>query len=431
MKVESKHLYGRQKLKNRPIEVLIEAARAAEERRDADSLHKILKPVWPDLDGEPILPDATPSETAELLRLCGFFLGYWGHLKNKPDYQERGKDILSAAIDLFESEGLEDEAARARLNLAWRYQQQGSHEEAAVILDYIKSQFQSRKRHPLYLCIQVFECVALISRGETNAAVRKIKKIERSVESCRDEPLRAQFHIEAGYVNTEKGDLESALRHYSKAVEAARAMNNNRFLAISIGNLAYVYKKKRDFAAAHEQIDLAIDLNQRSGNQGFLAHNYDTKAQIFFDAGEHGRALLAIENALKLFGEGDDLGGLADALCNKSKILFKLGETEQSLLVLSETIALAKEKISEAAALKYSSEYSALFFIPSGLGYKREVAEFRKHILRESLINAGLVMKDAAASLGISQAMLSDIVRRQFPELFDELGIKKRRSRKK
>ena len=100
------------------------------------------------------------------------------------------------------------------------------------------------------------------------------------------------------------------------------------------------------------------------------------------------------------------------------------------MIIFSEVVSLARGKMSGTAAHQYASEFQKLFYYPAGQDFKVEVARFKKHILREALINAGLLMKDAASSLNISQAMLSDIIRRQFPELFDELGIKKRKTRK-
>ncbi|NNE67024.1 MAG: hypothetical protein HKN33_10710 [Pyrinomonadaceae bacterium] len=412
------------------LERLIAEAQHAEKSRDSERMRKSLNAIWPDLEVEPNIPETDSKTAAELLRLCGFFIGYHGHLTNKRDYQERGKDLLSRSIDLFESEGMTEEATGARINLAWRYQQQGAFEEAAVILDYTKATFKGRKTHPLYLSIEMCEIVAEIARGNVKEAIRKIRRIEKAVIESGDEVLKSQFHNEAGFAFAEQGDLVTAESHHRRAAESGKAMGNERFEAISTGNLAFVLKEQRDFEAASAEIEKAIGLNRKGGHDGFLAHNFDTRAQIYFDQGDYGRALLAIENALEIFVMGDDFAGLTEAKLNKSKILFKLGEVSESLLLFADTVSIVKAKVSEAAALRYAEDYSSLFYVHAESGYKKEVAQFRKHILRDALTKSGLVFKTAAETLDISQAMLSDIVRRQFPELFDELGIKKRKSRK-
>jgi len=413
------------------VEQMILAARRAEACRDIDLLGRILAPVLPDVDKDPALPDVEARLKGELLRLCGFFLGYYGHLASKPNYQERGKDLLSEAIDLFESEGLEEKAGEARLNLAWRYLQQGAHAEADAMVQYTKEQFGRRRSSPVYLRLKVFESVAASAAGEFDRAARTIAGLASAMEKCDDPGISGQYHIEAGYVNTELGKYPEALEHYEKAEIYAKALENERFQAIILGNISFVLLHQRRFAGSLKNIEAAIELNRKHGHNGFLAHNFDTKAQILLAQGEQGRALLAIDQSLEYFRAGEDCAGLCEALFNKIRILLKLQEIEEALMLFTELVQTARTNISETSARKFADRFSGLVFYPEGRGYKEEVSEFKKYILKDALTSSGNVMKDAAESLEISQAMLSDILRRQFPEIFDELNIKKRKSRKR
>lgn len=412
------------------IELLISEARKAEACRDIELLKSILDPIWPDMDQPPEIPDVEPAEKGELLRLCGFFLGYYGHLNGKSDYQERGKDLLSEAIDEFESAGLEEDAAKARLNLAWRYLQMGSHSEAEAILDYTKAQFGSKRSSPVYLRLKLFDCVTASAAGEFKRALKCVSDLKPAMTKCDDPLIRAQYHIESGYVNTELERLPQALEHYKDAEKFARTLGNERFEAIILGNIAFVLLKQKKYSKSLAQIEKAIALNRNREQNGFLAHNFDTKALALLGLKEPGRALLAINTSLELFRMGEDYAGHCEAIFNKIRILLKLGETEEAMILYAEMISIAMSRISENAARRYARKFEELFFLPKGRGYKTEVAEFKKFILRDALTDANLLMKDAAADLDISQAMLSDILRRQFPELFDELGIKRRKTKK-
>ena len=409
---------------------LIDEARDAEACRDIEKLRNVLSPIWEDLEEYPAFRGTDEEIEAELLRLCGFFIGYYGHLKNKPDFQERGKDLLSASIGLFENLGLNERAAQARLNLAWRYQQQGAYEEAEVIFDFVNEQFKSNRNHPVYLQLRLGQSVVSIAKGDVEAAYGAISEIEPAMEKCDDVRIRAQFHIEAGFVYTEKKNLGRATFHHEMAAVFARKLNNDRFTAIVLGNLAYVLKDEKAYAEAHKQIEKAISLNRDSDQEGFLAHNYDTKAQIHLDEGEYEKALDVIDKSLKLFSKGEDYAGFSDAIFNKVRILLKLHEIDEALLLFSELTELARTKISEAAARKYIGDFRAKVFFDEGRGFKEEVGEFKKFLLKESITDADNLMKDAAVRLKISQANLSDILCRQFPEIFTELGLKRRRSRK-
>ena len=413
------------------VDQLISAARRAEACRDIDLLGEILSPVLPDVESDPVVPDVGAAQRGEILRLCGFFLGYYGNAASKANYQERGKDLLSRAIDLFESEGLEEEAGEARLNLAWRYLQQGAHAEAAAIVEYTKERFGKRRSSPIFLRLKLFESVAASAAGEFDRAAKIISALAPAIDKCDDSGICGQYHIEAGYVNTELGNYPAALEHYNHAETYARLLENERFLAIILGNIAFVLLKQRHYGRSLKRIEAAIELNRKNGRKGFLAHNFDTKAQILLAEGEAGRALLAIDQSLELFRTGEDTAGLCEAQFNKIRILLKLQEIEEALMLFAELVQTARTNITETSARKFADRFSDLVFYPESRGYKEEVSEFKKYLLKESLTSSGNVMKDAAESLDISQAMLSDILRRQFPEIFDELNIKKRKSRKK
>src|SRR5262245_3318252 len=97
---------------------LIENARNAEVCRDLKSLRQILQQVWPDDNCPPNTEKYKHPISAELYRLCGFYLTTYGLASQKKDYQERGKNYLTTAVDLFELAGLRQKAAESYVILA-------------------------------------------------------------------------------------------------------------------------------------------------------------------------------------------------------------------------------------------------------------------------------------------------------------------------
>lgn len=85
---------------------LIDEAKNAELCRDITAIQKILQPVWLDIEESPDFNNFDEIVRAELFRICGAFLSFYGNAKNLKDYQIRGKDLLTNAIELFEDSTL-------------------------------------------------------------------------------------------------------------------------------------------------------------------------------------------------------------------------------------------------------------------------------------------------------------------------------------
>ena len=92
-------------LNSRDLNLLIADARDAEMCRDIDLVRHTLSVVWEDIEAPPDYSRFAIPIRAELLRLSGVLLSHHGKSRGLAEYQLRAKDLLTTAIDLFESEG--------------------------------------------------------------------------------------------------------------------------------------------------------------------------------------------------------------------------------------------------------------------------------------------------------------------------------------
>ncbi len=69
---------------------LIEEARNAELCRDIEIMQTVVKAFWEDFNHAPDLSVYEKPIRAELLRIAGVFLSFYGYARNKKDYQIRG-----------------------------------------------------------------------------------------------------------------------------------------------------------------------------------------------------------------------------------------------------------------------------------------------------------------------------------------------------
>ncbi len=97
------------------VAALLEEAKNAELCRDIEDSRRVFSSFWPDIESDPDVSDFEAVVQAELLRLCGFFLSYYGRSQGKANYQLRGKDLLTKAIEVFEDLDHLDKMAEARV----------------------------------------------------------------------------------------------------------------------------------------------------------------------------------------------------------------------------------------------------------------------------------------------------------------------------
>jgi tetratricopeptide (TPR) repeat protein len=413
---------------------LIEEARNAELCRDISALEQILKPILQDYNDEPLIANLDISLQAEILRLCGFFLSYYGRSHNLKNYQERGKDFLIKAVELFGQKALPHKSAEAKVTLSLCYWHEGAISEWETILAETEAEYTNNQLHPVYIQICINRVITLLSKSSENPSnvhqgMEIIKKLSTSIEFCEDMRLKAMYHNHAAIYYLYFKEPANALYHHKESIKAARKVGNFRYVAINHNNIAFLYKEIKNFSNAHRYVDKAIKFYRDLKEIGWLAHILDTKALIYLEEGRCAAALNTINQALELFRQGEDYSGLGDALFNKSKILLRLNRSSEALFLFAEVISIATSRIGEFAAKKYADEFVNLIYPLNDTYYLSEIRSFKTHLLRKHLSEANGQITKAAKTLGISHQNLSDILNNQFPELFIELGIRRRSRR--
>jgi tetratricopeptide (TPR) repeat protein len=408
---------------------LIEDARNAELCRDIATYRKVLNPVWENLEDEPALDGLNILLQAEIFRCCGFFLSYYGKSRNLKDYQERGKNFLTKAINLFDAENLPDKSAEAKVILALCYWYEGAIAENELILSEIEAEYADNHLHPVYLQVCVNRLMSHYWKDEFPQALKMIEEISISIELCKDIRLKTLFHTQAGITYRRVEQYEKAIYHTSEAIKQARQNGNVRYATSCLNNLGNVYKDIGKFAEAHQCVDQAYKTYVELEEFGYAANVLDTKAQIYFAENKLASALTKINEALTILRRGEDFACLIETLFTKCRILLKLDKVGESVALLAELVETAKMRIGEFAAKKYADEFAKLIYPLNNASYQNEVKAFKISLLRKHLTDADGQVTKAAETLGISHQNLSDILNNQFPELFIELGIRRRSRR--
>ena len=154
-----------QKITNSKAIQLIREARNAELCRDIQASQYILSAIWSDLEEEPIINGLELPIQAEIFRLCGFFLSYYGRSRNLKNSQERGRNFLTRAIEIFDGKNLPHKSAESKVMLALCYWYEGAINECELILKETESEYENNQIHPVYIQICVNRLMTYYWKG--------------------------------------------------------------------------------------------------------------------------------------------------------------------------------------------------------------------------------------------------------------------------
>ncbi|MDQ3041240.1 MAG: hypothetical protein M3R11_02545 [Acidobacteriota bacterium] len=408
---------------NSKLAVLLEEAKNAELCRDLEESRRIFSSFWQDIEVDPDVSDFEAVVQAELLRLCGFFLSWLGRSQSKANYQLRGKDLLTRAIEIFEELGNSDKTTEARVMLALCYWHEGEIEECESILQFTEEQFKENQLHPVYLQICLNRLGIFHWKKDYQKALEIIEELKIPMELCQDWRLKTMYHNQAGIIYCLLGKYDKAAFNQNEAIRFARRNKSLRFVATNLNNLAFLYMQMSDFKTAHLHIEEAISLFKNLNDTGWIPHALDTKALILTKENKCERALDTIERAISYFNKGDDFSGLVDAFWTKIQILLRLDRKSEALILFTELSNLASQRIGEFAVKKYADLLADLLYAGRNLPLADEVKNYKKQMVSRSLRRNNACVTDTASELGISHQSLSDILHNQFPELREEFGL--------
>jgi tetratricopeptide (TPR) repeat protein len=409
---------------------IIEDARDAELCRNLDLFREILSTFWADIGSEPDVLSFEAGAQPELLRLCGVFLSQFGRAQGLPDYQLRAKDILTRSAEIFEEQNCRDKTAETKVALANCFWFSGEVAEYDDLLRSVEDEFGVAPDHPVSIQIKLNRLLIANWRQDLEEAKYRIAEISGVISPDHDFRLRTQFHNLAGIACRIAGDLERSAIHAIEAVRISRDARNEMFVAFNLNNLAFVYRVDGQLDRAHQTIDEAISVMESRQDKGWIPHALDTKALIYLDQGEYADALKVIDRSIAIFSEGEDYSGLTDAMWTKCQCLLRLDRTGEAVVLFADLKAIAARQIGEVAVDKFAALFAAEVYALKHFPLSDEVAAFKRarvvRAMRESEGHVG----DAARALGLrSQQHLSDILNNQFPDIYDELRIKRRARR--
>ena len=322
--------------------------------------------LWRGVGNGPDLEGLSGAAAAEVLLQSGVLSGWLGSVRQMPEAQERAKDLLSAALRGFESEGRTVKVAEVQHELGMCYFRLGAYDEARVVLQEALERVEDEAAE-LKAKILIRQTLVEIWTGKYHQAWDILKAATPFFEKCND-AIKGRWHGQMALVfdklaNAERDaeHLDRAVIEYTAAIYHYEEARHERYAAVNLNNLAMLLYEFGRYEDAHRHLDRAAEALKRLEDEGLLAQVNETRARVLLAEGKYPEADQVIEGVISVLERGGQSALLASALTVRGVVLSRLGRRRRSMEVLRRAMELAEEAgaASEAghAALSLMEEH--------------------------------------------------------------------------
>ncbi|HEX3085408.1 MAG TPA: tetratricopeptide repeat protein [Pyrinomonadaceae bacterium] len=307
-----------------------------------------LAEFWPTFSDEPQVDDLDTAMRAIVLLRVGAVISSMGSADQTAGSQDRAKDLITRAVELFESLGDKLHVAEARGDLGLCYWREGAFDEARITLADARSQLGDADSD--------LKAILLIRAGIIEERTRRLQnalnyynEAQPLVDKSQDHVLKGAFHNEYGLVfrrlaapENREDYMDRALIEYSAASFHYEQAGNERYQARVELNLGYLYYTINRHKEAHKHLDRARTLFTNMKDLGTVASVDDTRARVLLAEGRFADAERVIRQSIRTLERGGGQAVLAEALTTYGVVLARLGRHARSRELLERAIEVAE-----------------------------------------------------------------------------------------
>lgn len=340
----------------------------------------------------------------------GYFYIYNGKAKNIHGYQEKGKDALSRAIEIYSDLGLYKEKIESETVLGWSYYQEGRIENFEIFLE--TSIQNVNEKDEVYYFLKVNQLNLYYKEVRINEALEIIDKIKFEIEKTCNIRLLCQFYSCSGLIHRSNNNYELSFSSFISSIKYAQKLRNQRLEGQALNSLAYCHSYFKQFNLALEAVNDALNIFNKTNDLGLKADCLDTKAMILFSQNDLEAALKTIIKAIAFFRESESYLSYAECLWNKILILFKLKKGYEIIETWAELSKVAYEHLEPSRRNKFISQFEEMIIFPFGDSYKEKIEVCQKNIIQPVLDKSDGIV-EASRKLGFgTHHTLSNIIKR-------------------
>jgi tetratricopeptide (TPR) repeat protein len=327
---------------------LCELAKGLEESGEYECAAETLQPFWKGVPHRPQTEGLNDEAKAELLMRAGTLTGWLGSAKQIPGAQEIAKDLISESAAVYETLGISEKIAEARVCLSTCYWREGALDEARVtlrlVLDSIGEK-QSEQRLRALLNLGIVEKTASRDRD----ALRIYTEAAPLFDQSSNHSLKGRFHnlyatVLRGLGTAEQREdyIDRALVEYAASSFHLEQAGHRRFQARAENNVGFLFASIGRFSEAQQHLARARSLHLSVGDHWGVATVEDSRAQAFLLEGKYDQAEKAARVAVRAFKRGGEQALLAEALTTHGKALARLKQGHVAKTALDHAIEIAQ-----------------------------------------------------------------------------------------
>ncbi len=317
-----------------------------------------LRDIWEDTTAFPSVDDFASRTAAEIILRCGALIGFFGHIKQIPNSQEKSKNLLTEArkrfLDIYDVEKI----AECENYLALAYWRNGELVEAETWIEEALSH-SIDKTGDAWIYSNLTKAVIYIALARYNEVEKNLRQLEKHFQLYGSYFLQGSFCTNLAVTLRNLGRTTSALKYYESARFFHQKSDHKIYLGTIENNLAYLYKSQNRFIEAHQAIDNSVEIFKKVKDRTREGFSLDTKAAIYCDEGKYTEALKVVEKAIRILSRSENADYLVETYLSKAKILLYLDDLTKAFLCLSDATHIAKTKISEERAESLVKEFEA------------------------------------------------------------------------
>lgn len=160
-------------------------------------------------------------------------------------------------------------------------------------------------------------------KGQTDSAIVQYVKALSLADFIKNNKLSLWIKNNLAGEHAYKGDYAKALSGYLEAIELAEDIRDLEVLSIMNENIANLYASQKDYSQSLEFYNRVKKINVQLGNEVIMAETLSNLASVYADMGNLDYAMFNINKSIAIFEKHDILDWLAFSYEIKGKVYLK------------------------------------------------------------------------------------------------------------